>query len=62
MSGSSLLPWCVTSNLSSQRHVSYVAALATELFYTISLTNITCLPTIFSLTVLFYLGPFWIGL
>ena len=39
MSGSSLLPWCVTSNLSSQRHVSYVAALATELFYTISLTQ-----------------------
>ena len=44
--GSSRLPWCVKSGLSSQRHVSHVAALVTEHFYTISLTNITCFPTI----------------
>ena len=37
------------SSLSSQRHVSCVAVLATEHFYTISLA---CLPTTFSLTVL----------
>ena len=49
------------SSLSSQRYVSHVAALATEHLHTISLTNITCLPTIFSLTDLSYLGPFWIG-
>ena len=36
--GSSRLPWCVKSSLLSQRHVSPVAALATEHFYTISLT------------------------
>ena len=39
-------------SLSSQRHVSYVAALVTEHLYTISLTYLTYLPTIFSLTVL----------
>ena len=36
------------SSLSSQRHVSHVAAFAMEHFYTISLTYITCLPTILS--------------
>ena len=56
--GSTLLLWCVKSSLSSQRHVSHVVALATEHSHTISLTYITCLPTIFSLTVLSYLGPF----
>ena len=51
--GSSRLPWwCVNSILSSQRHVSYVAALVKEPFNTISLTYFTYLPTIFSLTVL----------
>ena len=44
--GSSRLCWCVKSSLSSWRHVSHVAALATEHLYTISLTYITCLPTI----------------
>ena len=39
--GSSRLPWCVKSSLSSQRHVSYVAALVTEHFYTTSLTYLT---------------------
>ena len=39
----------VKSSLSSQRRVSYVAALVTEHFHTISLT---CLLTIFSLSVL----------
>ena len=47
--GSSRLTWCVKSSLSSQRHVSHVAAVATEHLHTISLTNITCPPTIFSL-------------
>ena len=37
--GSSRLPWCVKSSVSSQLHVSHVAALATEHFYTISLTK-----------------------
>ena len=59
--GSSRLPWCVKRSLSSQRHVSLVAALATEHFYTISLTYLTCLPTIFSLTVLSYLSFFGVG-
>ena len=48
--GSSRLPWCVKSSLSFQRHVSHVAALATEHFHTISLTYITCPPTIFCLS------------
>ena len=47
--GSSRLPWCVKRSLSSQRHVSHVAALATEHLNAISLTNITCLPTVFLL-------------
>ena len=43
--GSSRLPWwCVKSILSSQRHVSYVAALVKEHFNTISLTYFTYLP------------------
>ena len=59
--GSSRLPWCVKSSLSSHRHVAHVAALATEHVHTISFTYITCLPTIFSLTVLSNLDPEWIG-
>ena len=56
--GSSRLPWCAKSSLSSQRRVSHVASLATEHFYTISLTFLNCLPTFFSLTVLsFRIGP-----
>ena len=49
---SSRLLWCVKSSLSSQRHVSHVAACVTEHFYTISLTHLTYLPTFFYLTVL----------
>ena len=43
---------CVKSSLSSQCHVSHVAAFVTEHFYTISLTYLNYLPTFFSLTVL----------
>ena len=45
----------VKKDLSSQRHASHVAALATEHFYTISLTYPDYLPTTFSFTDLFYL-------
>ena len=38
----------VKSSLSSQRHVSHVAAFTAEHSYTISLTYITCFPIIFS--------------
>ena len=48
--GSSRLPWCVKSSLSSQLHVSHVAALATEHFYTIFLTNIFFRPSSLSMT------------
>ena len=34
--GSSRLPWCVKSSLSSQRNVSFVASHVTEHFYTMS--------------------------
>ena len=57
--------WLKSFALVCQKQVchprSHVSHVATEHFYTICLTNITCLPTIFSLTVLSNLGPFWIG-